>query len=220
MQMQRATELSRREVLLLALALTAAHHAIPSWLLWWVLPGRAIYDRFGPDAFSNIHDALSGLMPLLLCLGAASRSGLTLGKWKGQVWRVIAVCVPPIVLTAIVCPFTSRPFTGDRVGSWLISPLAQDLLFMGYLFGLANAAFPGRCVRRIPLDKAVLITAAFFSVWHIPNFLGIGAAFVCFQLTYTFIFCVWILLARQWTGSIIPVTLTHMAANYISWKGW
>ena len=214
------TRLSGTEVLFVALTLVVAHHAIPTWLLWRVLPGLRIYQRLGPEAFSNIHDAISGIMPILLCLGAASRSGLKLGTWRPRIWRIIGVCTLPAILVAIVNPFTSQPFTGGRIGGWLISPPAQDLLFMGYLYGLIHAAFPGRIAARVPLDKAVLITAAFFSAWHIPNFLGIGPAFVIFQLFYTFLFCAWISLTRQWTGSVIPVMLSHMAANFVDWKGW
>ena len=214
------TKTRKVEVILLAVVLVAAHHAIPYWLLWGVLPGHALYSDLGLHGLSNVVDALSAIMPLLLCLSTAGRSGLRFGTWKPRTWRIAGVCVLPVVLVAIINPFTSQPFTGDRIGCWLISPAAQDLLFSGYLYGLLNNTFPGRISSRVPLDKAVLLTAAFFSLWHVPNFLGIGPAFVTFQLFYTFLFCAWILLTRQWTGSILPVVISHMAANFVSWKGW
>lgn len=212
-----ATSLGKAEVVLLAVVLVAAHHAIPSWLLWHVLPVGAIYNQYGPHGVANIHDLLSGVMPLLLCLGAASRSGLCLGTWKPRFWNIAVVCAVPAVLVAIVSPFTSQPFKGDRIGSWLISPAAQDLLFSGYLFGLLKVWFPGRLIRLVPLDRAVVLTAVLFSLWHTPNFVGIGAAFVTFQLFYTFLFYCWILRTRQWTGSILPVVIAHMAANFVDW---
>lgn len=214
------TKTRKAEVILLAVVLVAAHYAIPFWLLWGILPGRTIYEHFGQEGYANFVDALSGVMPLLLCLGATTRSGLCLGNWRPRTWRIVGVCALPAVLTAIVYPFTSQPFTGDRIGGWLISPAAQDLLFSGYLYGLLNETFPGRISRRIPLNKAVVLTAVFFSLWHTPGFFVIGAAYITFQLLYTFLFCAWILLTRQWTGSILPVVIAHMAANFVSWKGW
>jgi len=208
------------EVILLAVVLVAAHKAIPYWLLWRILPSSVIHHEFCRHGYGNFSDALSVIMPLLLCLGTATRSGLRLGTWRPRTWRIICVCALPVALTAIVYPFTSQPFTGDRIGCWLISPAAQDLLFGGYLYGLLNVTFPGCISSRVRLSKAALLTAAFFSLWHTPNFLQIGAAFVTFQLLYTFVGCVWILLTRQWTGSILPVVISHMAANFVSWKGW
>ncbi len=66
----------------------------------------------------------------------------------------------------------------------------------------------------------MFITAAFFCVAHVPNFLGIDASYVAFQLIYTFVGGAWVLLARQWTGSVLPGIATHMAVNFVAWKGW
>lgn len=214
-----SSRLTAREALLLALGLVAASHAIPAWLLDF-LPAREWYQRLGRDGFYTLYDALTGIMPLLLCLSAPGRSGLGIGRWRGQTWKVVGVCLPPIILTAAIYPFTSKPFQGSPTGTWLISPAAQDLLFTGYLYGVLKRAFPGRVFEKIGVQKAIPITAAFFALWHVPNFAGIAAAYVVFQLTYVFIGAVWVLLARQMTGSIWPVVLTHMAVNYIACRGW
>jgi len=132
---------------------------------------------------------------------------------------VLGICALPVALTAIIYPFTSRPFQCVRVGVWLISPAAQDLLFTGYLYGLLDAAFPGRLIGRLPMNKAVFITASFFALWHVPNFAGMHASFVSFQLLYTFLGGARILLARQLTGSVLPGIITHMAVNFIAWLG-
>jgi membrane protease YdiL (CAAX protease family) len=215
-----ALPLGRLEVILLALVLTIGHHAITYWLCYRVLPYQQIYDSLGQQGYFNFYDASSAIMPLLLCLGAPLRSGLTLGKWKGNTIRTVLVCVLPIVSSALYRSYsTYHPFRGDRSGIWLISPAAQDLLFSGFLFGLFNLVFPGRIQARLPVSKAVLLTAAFFAFWHLPNFFDYKTSFVCFQLLYTFIGGAWILQSRQWTGSIIPGLLSHMAVNFIGWKG-
>ncbi|MFQ5411104.1 MAG: lysostaphin resistance A-like protein [Phycisphaerae bacterium] len=214
--------LNKAEVLLLAFILTIAFHGILFWLVYRVMGARTLYDRLGPQSFANLWDGLSALMPLLLCLGAPSRSGLRLGTWKSSVWKVLAVCGMAVILTGIIYPLTSKPFTGGHthsVGMWLISPAAQDLLFTGYLYGLLNMTFPGRIRKSIPINKAVFLTAGFFALWHVPNFMGIKAEYVAFQLTYTFVGGAWVLLARQWTGSVLPGLATHMAVNHVAWKG-
>jgi membrane protease YdiL (CAAX protease family) len=133
---------------------------------------------------------------------------------------VIGICALPIVLTAIVYPLTAQPFKGDRAGAWLISPLAQELLFTGFIYGRLDASFPGTIHGRLPIRRALLLTAVFFMLWHVPNFEGMGAGYVMFQLAYTLIGGAWGLLARQLTGSILPGVFTHMAVNFVANMGW
>ncbi len=206
----------KAESLLLAFVLVAAFHAVPAWVLEF-LPARRLYEDLGRNGYATLYDALTCPLPLLLCLGAAHRSGLRLGRWRGHALKVLSICVLPVVLTAIVYPFTSRPFSGGRIGSWLISPAAQDLLFAGYLYGLFGITFPGTIHKRFRVEWAVLVTAVFFALWHVPNFWGMSASYVCFQLVYTLVGGAWVMLARQLTGSVIPGLLVHMACNLISW---
>lgn len=203
----------------MALVLVAGFHAVPVWIMR-LLPARSLYENLGPNGYGTLWDGLSMAMPLLLCLGAPIRSGLTLGMWRGRLPRILGVCLLPMILTAAIYPFTSQPFTDDRIGGWLLSPPAQDLLFSGYLYGLLHAAFVGQSDRPRHINRAVFLTAAFFSLCHVPNFVGIAPGYVAFQLVYTFAFGAWILLARTLTGSILPVVATHMIANFIAWKGW
>lgn len=206
----------KSETLLLALVLVLAFHAIPAWLLRYI-PARQLYERLGDNGYATFYDAISGIMPLLLCLGTPLRCGLTLGRWRGHKLKVLGICVLPIILTAVVYPLTSRPFSGGRIGAWLVSPAAQDLLFTGYLYGLLDNAFPGPIHSRIRVNRAVFITALFFALWHVPNFWGLPVSYVSFQLLYTFIGGAWMLLSRQLTGSILPGLAIHMACNFISW---
>ena len=209
-------QIKKGEALLLGLVLVVAFHAIPQWV-FNLFPTRRLYDSLGANWYGTLYDAITGLAPLLLCLGAPSRCGLKLGVWRGHTLTVIAICLLPVVLTAIIYPFTSRPFSGLQIGIWLVSPFAQDLLFTGYLYGLFDQVFPGVVHQRMRINKAVIVTALFFALWHTPNFGGMPATYVSFQLLYTFLGGAWILLARQLTGSILPGLLTHMACNFIAW---
>lgn len=207
---------SKHETLLLALVLVTAFHAIPYWLFWF-LPAQQLYERLGANGYATLYDGVSGVVPLLLCLGAPSRCGFRLGTWRGHTLQVLGICALPVLLTAIVYPFTSRPFSGGRIGIWLVSPAAQDLLFTGYLYGMLNRVFAGPIHTRLPVHQAVVLTAVFFALWHVPNFGGMSASYVSFQLLYTLIGGAWLLLARQLTGSLLPGLATHMACNLIAW---
>lgn len=211
---------TRREALLLALVLAAAFYGIQLWVMYQLGLGRLIYDRFGSSVYQNCWHGVSLIMPLLLCLAAPGRSGLRLGMWRSRTLKVLGVCAVPPLLTAIVCPFTSKPFTGAPIAMWLISPIAQELFFTGYLYGFLDRVFPGPVSRRVPVNKAVFLTPVFFSLWHAPWFGSIATSYVIFMLVYTFVYGAWMLLARQWTGSILPGIVVHMMANFIAWKGW
>jgi membrane protease YdiL (CAAX protease family) len=204
------------EAVVLSGTLVAAFHAVPFWLFRF-FDSRELRGRLGENVFWTLFDVTSCILPLALCLAAPRRSGLKLGQYKAHAWKVLGICIVPVVLTALIYPLTSRPFQSQRIGMWLVSPLAQDLLFAGYLFGLLNSTFPGSIHQRLPIRQAVFLTALFLALWHVPNFQGVAAAYVSFQLIYTFLFCGWLLLARQLTGSLLPGLLTHMACNFIAW---
>ena len=209
----------RAEAVALALVLVAAFHALPGWIVGFV-PAMWMFVHLSAAGFSNLWDAVSVGMPLVLCLATPVRSGLRIGVWRGHAWAVLGICALPVVATAVIYPLTSQPFTHDRVGGWLISPAAQELLFTGYLYGLLDRAFSGSIGRRIHVRYAVPLTAVFFMLWHVANFAGIQPSYVVFQLTYTFIGGAWLLLVRQLTGSLMPGIVTHMAVNFLAWAGW
>ena len=96
---------------------------------------------------------------------------------------------------------------------WLTSPLAQDAVFIGYLYGLFDQLFPKRVWRRLPVPGSLLLTAAFFMAWHIPNLVSLPLGYVLLQLFYTFAGCLITGLSRVWTGTILYATLTHSVIN-------
>lgn len=151
-----------------------------------------------------------------VALVLAARSPLRLvGELRPHARRVAFVCAVPVVLALIVVPLTDRPFQGQRIGLWLVSPLAQELLFLGFVFGLLVPRWPSnRTWRPTP---ALVVTAVLFSCWHLPNLRSLPVGYVVFQLAYTLVGMLWTGLTRQWTGSILYSTATHMAVNFIAW---
>lgn len=205
------------EALALAAALTAASHALPRVL------AQPLYEAFPAAVMSigypNVVDLLSLAFGLLLVLPTARDSGVVRGRRPGL--RVALVTLAPVVATAAVYPFLPvRPFAHERIGLWLISPLAQDCLFNGYLNGLFARTLPADA-RDASMGwrpgRQVLLASAFFAAWHLPNLATIPVGYVLFQLAYTFAGAVLIGLTRQWTGAMWYATLTHMAANAIVW---
>ena len=208
------------ELILLCAVLVLAHHAIPYWVVTQFFDARSLFEQIGRDGWQLLMHGAQGIMPLLLCLTCIRRSGLVLGTWRKQLGLVVLVVSIPIVLTAIIYPLTSTPFSNSSISTWLISPIMQDLLFSGYLYGLLRGRFAKMPVSKLPINTAMLITAMLFAFWHVPNFHGMAAAYVSFQLLYTFIGLVWALIAREITGSIIPVVVIHMCVNYLAWLDW
>lgn len=111
-----------------------------------------------------------------------------------------------------------RPWDASHWSMWALSPLGQDLVFLGFLYGWLERSFPGRVHRRLPVATALVLTAGFFALWHVPNVAyGLTPGYVAFQVLYTFVGCVVVGLSRQWTGSLLYATVTHSAINFAAW---
>jgi membrane protease YdiL (CAAX protease family) len=165
----------------------------------------------------NAFDLWALVFALILAGPSPKRSGLLPGDFVKHWWKVLIVCAVPILLTALVYPrLAVRPFAGAAVSMWLISPLAQDLVFVGYLYGRFAERFPEPF--RFPLNVPLIVTALFFCLWHVPNFFGMPAGYVVFQLSYVFVGTLWMGMTRVWTGSMLYITVVHMAVNFIAWK--
>jgi len=207
---------TRIEWLVLAATLTFASHAVTDNLFlfsWTRVP--SLLREMGMENFWYL---LSLLFGLALALSAPRRSGLRIGDVRPHLRGVLVACGIPVILAAIIYPLLPvRPFSGAAAGLWLISPPAQDLLFIGYLYGRLEPLYPHFVSPRIPMRRALVITALFFSAWHLPNFSTIPSGFVVFQISYTFAIFIVAGLSRQWTGSMLYFTLSHMGINFIAW---
>jgi membrane protease YdiL (CAAX protease family) len=221
---ERLSQPNRAESLLLALAVTIAFVGAPQWVQMVTSnKAAAIYrdatDRHpGPEFFGLYYDVLTLLFGLLLVVGSPQKYGLCIGD-IGPNWpRVLLVIAFPLAVATVGCQFIPLPaWVGQNVGIWLISPLAQDLVFGGFVYTTIEQAYPGNLHPRVPLRKTLLISGLFFSLHHVPNFLTTEAWFVWFQLGFTFAGFLFAGLTRQWTGSLLYVTLAHSAGNFVAW---
>jgi membrane protease YdiL (CAAX protease family) len=158
------------------------------------------------------------VLGLLLTLPTWRRSGLGLGRIREHRQAVLWITLLCVGTVAIVYPqLPVRPWSEHPVTMWLLSPLSQQLIFMGYLYGRLEQAFPGQTATGVPLKHALLITAAFFGFSHVPNFVSLPAGYVAFQIFYTSVLALIPGLTRQWTGSIWPVVFIHTSINFIAW---
>ncbi len=206
----------RIEFLLLAVLLVYASHAIPSWLVYEILRGSdgVIRDAIGT---ANWHAVLSLVFSLVLIAHDPQGYGVRIGQVRDKWLWLLLLCLVPIALTYIVYPrLAVKPFSGGPISIWLISPLAQDLLFAGYFYEKFSHLFPGKISERVPVERTVFVTAFYFSLWHTPGLASGLGAFIWFQLIYTYFGACLVGLIRQWTGSFLYITLVHMAVNLIA----
>jgi membrane protease YdiL (CAAX protease family) len=158
------------------------------------------------------------LLGLVLTLPCPKESGLRIGNVRAH-WRKLLVVVGgPLLLTVVVYPRLSvRPFANADLSVWLISPLAQDLVFGGAVYRLLRPHFSTYIHPRVPMEWVLPVGGLFFAAWHTQNFASMPASYVCFQLLYTWAAFAFVGLTRQWTGSLYYVTFAHMAGNCFVW---
>ncbi|HEX2165809.1 MAG TPA: CPBP family intramembrane glutamic endopeptidase [Longimicrobiales bacterium] len=208
---------TQREDLALALVLTIAFSVLPRWRVFEQIWARDVAGlKVLP--WQWYVSALLVAAALLLAVSTARRSGLHAGSIREH-WRgVLLVCGGTLLATAVVYPqLPVRPWGNAPITMWTLSPLAQELFFFGYLYGRLETSFPGHVHQRIPLARALLLTCAFFALWHTPNFFSLPVGYVVFQLFYTGVLALIPGLARQWTGSIYYGIITHVGVNFIAW---
>jgi membrane protease YdiL (CAAX protease family) len=190
----------------------------------WLLPHleqpaialHALLHPFLPISHQTSHSLVLLAFGLALTLPGRKRNGLRIGSIRPNWLRVLVVCAIPIIVTAIVYPrLPVQPFRGGRIEMWLISPIAQDLVFQGFLLGRLERSYPPR--GRLRFGKALMLGALFFSAWHLQNFTSpMPTGFVAFQLAYTAAGFMLTGMSRLWTGSILYATLSHSAVNFIA----
>lgn len=209
---------ARREELAIGLVLVVAAGTFPVWRPFEQAWTR---DLAGLRALSwpVYLDFVSLALGLLLALPTRERSGLRFGSIRQHWRRVLLVCALPPLITALVYPrLPVRPFADHPWTMWAVSPLAQDLVFVGYLYGRLERVFPAYLHPRVPVRWALALTVAFFALWHSPALLGRHPGYALFQLFYTSVPMLIPALARQWTGSMLPVWACHAAVNWIAWR--
>jgi hypothetical protein len=207
----------RLEALALAAGLTVLAATLPT-----SDPVHQLYDAHFRDVPGlnryRFADLVLITMGLVLTVPNPGTSGLRIGRirehWKG----VLVLTAGPVVLTAAVYPnLPERPFAGSDLSIWLTSPLAQDLFFGGVIYRLLRPHFASRVHPCLPFEWALPVGGLFFAGWHLQNLAYFSHQYVLFQLLYTWAGYTLIGLTRQWTGSLLYITLAHMAGNFVVW---
>ena len=168
------------------------------------------------------------LVVAVVLAGIAFRtSGLTLGDklaWKRR-WIFVALwwLLPPLLVLAVYPNFTSRPFHGASWGFWLLAPIAEELLFGGFIYGRMAGIFGKPSTNWRGAFSPTLIITAFLAALFFWPFLrnadnagkNIGVSYAEFQMLYVFLFSLWMFNIRRWTGSILPAVLNHILVNVL-----
>jgi membrane protease YdiL (CAAX protease family) len=199
--------------------------AIVVTALAWILPDiapvthavRLLAEPVMRISMRTAHALVLLVLGLALCLPRRRRSGLRIGRIRQHWTGVLIVCALPVLLTALVYPqLPERPFANAGIAMWLISPLAQDLVFMGYLFGRFERSFPPRGNGTKP-GIALLLGALCFAAWHLQNlFADVSTSYVLFQMAYTAAGFMLTGLSRQWTGSLLYAAASHTLVNLVA----
>ena len=202
-----------REGLSIGVLVTIAFVTTPQWLGWYTF--RLLPETWRTDVnWEWYGDVLQMLFALLLVLSTPRRSGLRIGRIRQHWWKVLIVCGGiPLVWYAVMQFLPPSPFEFITASHWIVSPGAQELVFTGYLYGHFERVTTANVYRRIPIRGALVLTALFFSLWHVQNFLWLPAGWISFQLGYTFVGMMIYGLSRQWTGSAFYCFIPHMIVN-------
>jgi hypothetical protein len=168
-----------------------------------------------------LQDVLFLIEGLALCAFTPRMAGLSFGDLKH--WRryalplAIVFALPPLLVATVYAHLTSRPFHGAPWHLWLVQSPAQDLLFMGFIYGWLGR-FHGEPSRdwRGGLHPVMCLTPLCFAAWHWPNVLWLSDEYMAFQFAYTFLGGWWMLHMRRWTGSVLPGIANHVLVNWLA----
>ena len=207
----------RGAALSLALVVTIAASAIPGWSLLvraWNADVLGLQSLPWPVVRSFALLAVG----IVLALPTRERSGVRLGSIREHRRAVLLVCGLPVLATALVYPLLPvRPFASGYMTMWAVSPLAQQLVFTGFIYGLLEPHFSAFVHPRVRVRRALVLSTLLWGLWHVPNFATMSTGYVWFQLFYTGVLGIVPALSRQWTGSILPAVACHTAVNFVAW---
>jgi len=159
-------------------------------------------------------------LAILLCLSSRIASGLQIGDragWKRHWLAVIFIWVLPVIVVAILFPALGKPdHTYKSMGFWLVTPIAQQLLFSGYIYGQMQFIFgrPAHTGMRA-LGAAPLVRSFLFALSFWPLLRASEPGPVITQMAYAFLYSLWILNIRRWTDSVWPCVLNHLLVNML-----
>lgn len=193
-----------------AIVLTAAmtFHWIP--VHWWHHVGH-LFGRL-PEPWPYRLSSLS--LAVLLTIWAPRTFGLIWARtWTAH--RMVTIVGGGMVAVAIVgMLFIRVPFYGGSSAIFLCVPLAEELLFRGFLFAVLDDAFPRKwSFGRLRLSIAIVVTAFAFGLWHLGGLRMPTDGFIMFQVIYATIAGLLLAIMRENTGSIWAPWVVHFVVN-------
>lgn len=158
---------------------------------------------------------------LLLVASHPVRSGITLGtrQHRSKALAVAAVIIGGVLTYRFALEGNAFDDWSTNWSIWAISPVAQELVFSGFILGFLNEYFPRWWHTSIPLTGAVVISALLFGMWHfIPDliFTDREMDWLIFRQAYTAIPWMLYAMTRLWTGTILYAVIMHIAVNFIT----
>ena len=190
------------------MTLAITFHWIPNY--WWQLTS---------SLFASLPETWAYTLPILflgfaLTLWAPRSFGLAWADtWRSR--RVVLVIGGTMTITACVAMlFIATPFHGGSWAIFLCVPLAEELLFRGFIFAVLRDAFPSKVsVGRHRFSLATLLSAVAFGLWHLGGLVRPENGFVLFQVGYTTVAGFLFAIMRERTGSLIAPLLVHAVVN-------
>lgn len=197
-----------RQVAVVGATLGITFHWIPD--SWW---------RHTAGLFEALDRTWSyGLSLTLLGVAMTIWSPRVFGLTWSQTWRerrlVARVGGAMFLIAAIGMLFIRVPFFGQSAAFFLCIPLAEELLFRGFVFAALDDAFPRRLtIARFRFAAATLLSSVAFGLWHLGGLQWPSDGFTVFQVTYTTIAGFLFALMRERTGSLIAPWIVHALVN-------
>lgn len=158
---------------------------------------------------------------LLLVASHPVRSGITLGtgQHRSKVLTAMAIIIGGVLAYRLIIGVGAFDGWSTSWSIWAISPVAQELVFSGFILGLLNEHFPRWWHPSLPLTGAVVLSAALFGMWHfIPDLIFDDGdwTWLLFRQAYTAIPWMLYAMTRLWTGTILYAVIMHVIANFIT----
>jgi membrane protease YdiL (CAAX protease family) len=159
------------------------------------------------------------LVSLIICFGLfryahteTNDDQLPVADWK-KVVRISMIWLIPTAYLVLVMHVWVPPLSGwiDITSFMITGLLAEEFLFRGCIYELANKVFPR--FRIWKFSAAILISAIFFGLQHLAyhHFHFTSAAVV--QISYTFLMGLFFASVRETSGRLWPVIALHFITN-------